>query len=361
MRGETGVRRRARLSSRVEGVSIRNVQFEGFVAIMALAEQKKIRGWALKEIGGHLMSPGPSVSRRFRRADGSFAYAFTVTWVPGTVSLSGDLGELSIVHYHALRTFRDGMEWMAGADYDYLMGKASPRDEVFDQEGSVRFVVEMANSYLRDALLERRSEIQEYVRARNEAREEWSEAFESWAELLDTDDGRLEPAPRIEDFLPDRAEYVSTPALFMKPGYEDRNPKVFIDDIDAKRLPEGYGIWFRIWRALRRNDEGPYDPGSIFTAAGRREIVEALDSYFSDGGQDRAAEFCVKAQISDYYGSTKYKDRSVWQIEALKYGARMILAEQEISDRRWINVLRRALARARARLSGRATLNRRPA
>jgi hypothetical protein len=325
---------------------------------MALAEQKKIRGWALKEIAGHLMFPGPSISRRFRRADGSFAHAFTITWVPGTVSLSGDLGELSIVHYHALRTFRGGMEWMAGADYDYLMGKASPRDEVFDQEGSVRFVVEMANSSLRDALLERRLEIQAYVRARNEARDEWSEAFESWAELPDA--GRREPAPRLEDFLPDRADYVSTPSLFMKPGYEERNPEVFIDDIDARRLPDGYGIWFRIWRALRKNDEGPYDPGSIFTVAGRREIVEALDNYFSDGGQDRAAEFCINAQISDYYGSTKYKDRSVWQIEALKHGARMILAELEIQDRRWINILRRAVARARAR-TWRTAVNRRPA
>lgn len=339
------------LSRSVEAVSIRNVQLEGFVATMALAEQKKIRSWALKEIAGHVMSRGPSVSRRFRRADGSFAHAFTITWVPGTVSLSGDLGELSIVHYHALRTFREGMEWIASADYDYLMGKASPRDEVFDPEGSVRFVVEMANSYLRDTLLEKRSEVQAYVRARNAAREEWSEAFESWAEERDADGGVVDPAPRLEDFLPERADYVSTPSLFMKPGCENRSPEVFLDDIDAKLLPDGYRIWFRIWKALRNNDEGPYDPSSIFTSAGRREIVEALDNYLSDGGEHRAAEFCVAAQIEDYYGSSKYKDRSVWQIEAFRHGARMILAEMQSQDRRWINVLRRAGSRVRARLS----------
>jgi hypothetical protein len=234
------------------------------------------------------------------------------------------------------------MEWLARCDYDYLMGKASPREQVFDRDESVRVIVEIANSDLREVLLARRSDVRRYVQARFAAREEWSGAFESWAELQDAGGYEIGPAPMLEDFLPDRADYVDTLSLELKKGCEHRSPDVFYDDVGA--VPSGYEMWFQVWKALRDEDFGPYDSSCIFTAAGRREVADALDHYFSDGAQERAADFCAAAEIWDYYGDQKYADCSVWQIEALQHGARMILAELAVEDRKWMNVLRRRLA-----------------
>lgn len=312
-------------------------------------EKNEIRGWARKEYAEHLMSAGPCVSRRFRRADGRFAYAFNLTWVPGTVSLSGDVGEISIVHYHALRTFREGMDWLANADYDYLMGKASPREEVFDFDQTVRTILEIANSELRDALLARRSEVRDFVHAKAAAREEWREAFETW--VKSHEEG--EEAPKLEDYMPERGNYVSDLRLIRKQGY--------FNDVDERHIPDGYSTWFSIWKALSETDYGTNDPESIFRASGRREIREDLERYLSDGLGEHAASFCVAADISDYYGSTKYNDRSIWQIEALRHGARMILAEMRIEDSKLTNILRRKASLVLKRLAFRTVRKRKPA
>lgn len=314
---------------------------------MGIVEENEIRGWARKEYAGHLMSAGPCVSRRFRRADGRFAYAFNLTWVPGTVSLSGDVGEISIVHYHALSSFREGMEWLAEAEYDYLMGKASPREEVLDHDQTTQTILEMANSELRDALLARRSEIHDFIRAKAAAHQDWGEACQAWADFhIEGED-----APKLEDYMPDRSDYVSELSFVRKPG--------FYEDIDERRIPDGYGVWFSIWKALH-NENQAYEPEDIFSAAGRRQIAEDLRDYLAGGGAEQTAQFCSDAGLSDYYGSMKYNDRSVWQIEALRHGARMILAEMKTEDSRWTNVLRRRAAILVERFSVR-TPKRKPA
>lgn len=326
---------------------------------MGSVEEKRIRTMAQREFAGHAMSAGPVVTRRFRRTDGRSDNWFDVTWTPGSVVLSGDVGELSIVHHSALARYRDGMAWLArtGADHDYIMGKASPREREFDREGTVRLIMEMANEDLGGVLRARRDDLHRYLADRGTAVEAFGEAFDTWME------GRWAGAaqPKPADFLPRRADYVAELGFEMKPGYAGRSPSVFPDEIDERSVPEGYEVWFRLWRALRNSDYGPYEPETIFTAAGRREIAEEMESYLSDGGMERCAQFCCEAGLADFYGIEKYADRTVWQVEAIRHAAALMLAEAEREERRWTSVVRRRLGALRAALSLPALPKRRPA
>jgi hypothetical protein len=99
------------------------------------------------QIAGHIMKERQARSFDFRTPSlGSF-YAYSLTWTPGTVVLAGDLDELTITHWHALWTFKEGMAWLADSHWDYLLGKAK-RNEVPDVEATVDFIVNWARDEL---------------------------------------------------------------------------------------------------------------------------------------------------------------------------------------------------------------------
>lgn len=293
---------------------------------------EKIKGWAKQEYASHQMSGGKCVSKRFRRADGRSHYHFNITWVPGTVSLSGDVGELSLVHYAALKDFRAGMEWIAGGAYDYLMGKAAGRHREYDREGTVDFLVELANGEIIDAIKNRRDELRCYRQARAPARTRYCADYDEWFDL-----GMVGPAPVYEDYeIPDQADFV-TDLEFVRVGEAGaRWPHYDPRRIDDRKLPGNCHLWFAMWNEL----DATRDPQDIFTAKGRREIRDALEQHLAAGGQETAAEFASEIGLTDYYGSEKWVEQTVWQIEALRHGARMILAEFEASDRKWRHVRR---------------------
>jgi hypothetical protein len=286
----------------------------------------KIKGWAEKEYATHLMTEGKCVSRRFRRADGKSFHHFNLTWVPGTVSLSGDQGELSLVHYAALRDFRMGMEWLAGGSYSYLMEKAAGRNREYDREGTVDELVEMANSQIVDAIKDYRDEVRAYRRASAPGRAQFCADFDEWFEL-----GMVGSPPLFSEYdIPDRSDYVNE---FVFITERDGRPWWLRDPdrIDEDRLPGGCHLWFAMWKEL----DATRDPRDIFTAKGRRQIRQALERHLSDGGQELAADFATQVGLSDYYGHEKWAERTIWQIEALRFGARAIVADFKAKDRKW--------------------------
>lgn len=299
---------------------------------MGRRSYEQINGWAKKEYVTHQMSPGRCVSKRFRRADGRSHYHFNITWVPGTVSLSGDVGELSLVHYAALKDFRTGMEWVAGGAYDYLMGKAPGRHREYDREGTVDFLVELANSEIADAIKDRRDELRRYRQASAPARSRYREDYDEWFDL-----GMVGAAPMYDDYdIPDKSDFV-TEIEFRRVGEAGaRWPHYDPSRVDESDLPGNCHLWFAIWNEL----DATRDPEDIFTAKGRREIRKALERHLGEGGQERAAEFASQIGLTDYYGSEKWTERTVWQIEALRHGARMIVAELEAADRKWRHLRR---------------------
>lgn len=294
----------------------------------------KIKGWAQKEYATHVMSPGECVSRRFRRSDGRSHYHFNLTWVPGTLSLSGDVGEISLVHYAALKEFRSGCYWLSGASYEYLVGKAAGDHREYDREGTVDFLVEMANSQIIDALKQHRRELSDYREASAPGRARFRGDYDEWFEL-----GMVGAPPLFEEYeIPDRRDYVTEFTFEMVKGYEGCFPGHYPDKIDDRRLPADCHMWFAMWKELDVTD----NPRDIFTAKGRREIRRALEQHLDEGGREHAAEFCSQIGMSDYYGSEKFADRTIWQIEALQHGARMILAEFAAADRKWRHFRRAA-------------------
>lgn len=98
-------------------------------------------------ISGHVMSERRSRSFDFRTPGKGSTYAFVLTWSPGSVNLSGDLGELTVTHWHALHDFAPGMRWMADSHLDYLLRKTGAQDEV-DPEATARFIIEIAQQEL---------------------------------------------------------------------------------------------------------------------------------------------------------------------------------------------------------------------
>lgn len=77
------------------------------------------------------------------------AYWFDVTWIPGSLTLTGDLDSMIVTHYQALRECNAGIEWIAGSDDSYLLGKSSARQDVLDRRATAKYLVDNALSALR--------------------------------------------------------------------------------------------------------------------------------------------------------------------------------------------------------------------
>ncbi len=96
-------------------------------------------GW----IARHELVERPSRSFRFFEPGKGSIYAYCLTWAPGSLTLSGDLGELVIIHYQAMPTFDEAIRWAAGSDLDYLLSKSS-RKKVIHRERTVQGLIEAA-------------------------------------------------------------------------------------------------------------------------------------------------------------------------------------------------------------------------
>lgn len=103
------------------------------------------KGW----IAGHEISDRPCRSFHFSTPELGSIYAFSLTWTPGSLVLAGDLGELVLTHYHALKNFEYGLSWAAGSDVQYLLTK-SDKKRAFDKEDSIDYLLEYAREHSPD-------------------------------------------------------------------------------------------------------------------------------------------------------------------------------------------------------------------
>lgn len=94
-------------------------------------------------IARHTMTDRPSRSFRFSEPGKGSVYAFALTWSPGTLALSGDMGELVLTHYHAMPTLEEAVAWAARADADYLLGKSN-RKQVICRASTIEGIIEGA-------------------------------------------------------------------------------------------------------------------------------------------------------------------------------------------------------------------------
>lgn len=94
----------------------------------------------------HVIKPAASQSWLLRRL-GETAYHFRVTWCPGSLFVSGDVGEIVVNHY----SFNDAWSaaaWVNGANWDYFMEKTHV-EKVYDPVETAELFIERAYEYLR--------------------------------------------------------------------------------------------------------------------------------------------------------------------------------------------------------------------
>lgn len=226
---------------------------------------------------------------RLKNREGKSSYWFDFTWIPGTVTISGDVGELTIQHYQALADFKSGMEWLNSGDFHYLVGKVpcDQRVEEFQPDSTYKTIIRMLNEEAKNTLKGFHEEMREY-----------------WESLEEDPDPKGEWKPSIEV-----TEYKGT-----------------WDTDTTFEAPYGFEMWLDVWKIAKSVHEIPYDssPNMILTAKGRR----ALKEYIRDQCQYReyAAEFCSRIEgLDDYYGDYDYPSRLTYQITAAKKAAAEIL------------------------------------
>ena len=240
-----------------------------------------------KEMKEHRTTERRSRSFDFSHWKGGSIYAFSLTWTPGSLTIAGDIGELTLTHFSAITDLEPSLRWAARGDADYLLGKSGRRPS-YDVDQTFIDIIQMANERAGDAMKSLRDELRDWRKCRVDY--EGDEA--AWRE----------EKPKHEPFSTRAVRYGS----YANPGMRD--------------VPKAPGGW-EVWEALRYWLCDHLDPEAIFTAKGRMTIRDVLRSRLDDCGKDGAAELCSSMGLADYYGSSNYTFHDFFQIEALRWAA----------------------------------------
>jgi hypothetical protein len=252
----------------------------------------------------------PLKQKEITRFSPSSTFAFTLTWAPGVLTLSGDIGELSIVHYSNLDTFEDAIFWALKADYSYLMEKSGVQ-KVYDPQATYESILKDANRDVIAAVMGEQvfsSKLQRYVmrggfrddmrsyrEGVNEAVVDFEKGTAAWQ-----DGDRSTEQPVLKDFMPfdprENDEYRD---------FQSSNGKMWRD-------------WKLLWEHL-----GHGEPENILKAQYRREIRSHLRDLCDN--QHELVEMMHEMGYEDYYGTEIYPDRSRWQIAAIKHGCQLLV------------------------------------
>lgn len=248
-------------------------------------------------LGDHEATGRQSRAFDFRRP-GTFAYAYSLAWTAGSISLAGDCGEVTLVHYHALATLKDGLHWAAYSDYDYLLGKTNLRQS-YDPEGTFKWLRDHLND---EAIRARQSERKELQRWRRD--KPTPESFPDPKDLAEelawwSGDGRPETF-KVEPRSP----------------YASRSRWSSVGEYEA---PDGWLHWLRGWAATRASA----DPNDIFTPKGRAAILYEIERRC----EHREDVYILKDDLGldDWYGSERWTFSDLLKIECIRKGAREAL------------------------------------
>lgn len=102
---------------------------------------------AAQSFADHIMTDEPSRSWRLGK-QGTGYHAFRVTWSPGVLTISGDIGSAVYEVWPGLNTVTGSVEFVSRANFDYLSEKGSIKKE-FDREATAEHILETAYEYLR--------------------------------------------------------------------------------------------------------------------------------------------------------------------------------------------------------------------
>lgn len=95
----------------------------------------------------HVLTKAPARSWRMGEP-GRSAYAFRITWAPGGLAVSGDIGSATYEVWPGFSSVWDAVEFVSHAGFEYFCEKGSLKTE-FDRDATVRHLFETAYADLR--------------------------------------------------------------------------------------------------------------------------------------------------------------------------------------------------------------------
>ncbi|AZO48023.1 hypothetical protein [Mesorhizobium sp. M4B.F.Ca.ET.058.02.1.1] len=216
-------------------------------------------------------------------------YAFTLTWTPGQLVLTGDCDELTLTHYNAMPTFEEAIRWITecSEDFDYLLGKSSAQ-RGYDQEETFHWFKQMINEELFNTLLgpqnwADRKLARNFKRGQIHEQREWRRSKVDWESQ--------------EDWLEDRPSHV-----FNSP------------DDDA----------WHWWRKISEHASVYKEQFDITKAEDRKELLREIAGNFED--EHSAADFLWgELGCDDPNICRNYNWRAFFQIACIQHGCRLIL------------------------------------
>ena len=295
---------------------------------------------AKAELANHVRAPVESRAARFKDPRGNFNW-FNVTWSPGQFSLMGDLGEFSLTHYHACADYWDGLYWLEGSDYGYLMEKSGVR-QGYDRDKTLAALIEMANEEAVATLRHYRDERRDYRRTLATANSADPAVSAEYHYSLDGEDEELGPF-----WWPFEECHEPLSVTESNHVYHHTHPygSYLRSSAPKHEVPDGFDLWYKLQQYF---DVADCSPEEILTAKGRRALREALADHLDELGPDEVARFTnADLGLDDYYYSTSYPDRSIIQVAALQHAAKALLAEMPLHVR-----VKRAWRAARNTMKG---------
>lgn len=274
----------------------------------AYAEQQKQQRYTQRMLSGHTCTERVSRSFDFRKGR-DWAYAFSLTWTPGHLSLAGDVGEMTLSN-HSLHDLIGALEWATHGDIDYLLSKSNTPYREFSGEATFHELVHMANERASYSMKALRDELRTWRRERPDVYA-WEEPYTIggfwWSE----------PINEWEPWAADR------PAALTFDNNYPRSPYTGRRQYDCPPEPEAPDGW-ELWESMRKQLCPWLEQAAIFNARGRREIKERLDSELQYGRHE-IVELINRMGIDDYYGTEVISPQAILRIECIRHGAWLAL------------------------------------
>jgi hypothetical protein len=228
-------------------------------------------------------------------------YAYTLTWTPGQLVLTGDIGELTLTHYHAMPTFEKMLDWAKGSDFDYLLGKSDKRRK-FDADKTAKQIWGDVIEPLWDHWLGNARAYQNPYRWERRLSGGINGELRGWRKCTVGE----EPECDYEDEAQKQGD---------RPGHET--------GLEFERGHKGdFCLFIRLFEHI--NGYGP-ELEDLLIAARRNRLRDELPSHCEN--QHAAVTICQALHMDDYYGSEEWGEHELFQIAAIQHGLAMIRAQ----------------------------------
>lgn len=286
---------------------------------------------AEQDLGGHIIRDGLVRSFRFnslytdklskleRKGDYPFAshvrtesgkfshkgaYAFTLTWTPGQMVITGDCGDLTLTHYNAMGDFEEAISWALHSDFDYLLGKSNQGRE-YVQEETWKWFKDYLNEEVFDTVLGSHDWATRKRRLR-------------WSQRADIRRWRKSKPKWNKRAGQTKADFVDE----MK-WWQDDRPQHAFNDPEC----EAWERWHRLRKALSFYEE-QYD---ITKSEDRHRLLDDAEREFDS--EDSAFNFLYgKMEMDDPSTSRDYPWRSYYLIACIQHGCRMIQQQLNLKE-----------------------------